>query len=90
MPPANGLVAEAGVDASGGGDEGVVGWHQSLFVGGGLDVDISEDAALHDDEAVFLAEFEEFHRVVPELGCEDAIAGDGGAAALGVAEDDIA
>lgn len=63
---------------------------KSLLICSGVDVYITEDATLHDDEAVGFSHLQQLHRVVPELGGQDSIAGDGGAAALGVAEDDIA
>ena len=83
-------VTEAGVDGSGGFDEGVCWLDESLFVGCGGDFDIGEVAVLHDDESVSFSEVEEFHGVVAEEGCEDSVAGDWCSSALDMAEDDIA
>src|SRR5690606_36121898 len=63
---------------------------EALAARGDGDVDVGQAAVLAGDHAVGASGEDEFHGVVAEAGGEDAVGGDGWAAALHVAEDDVA
>lgn len=71
-------------------DEGVIDRDEPLLVSGAGDLYITKHSALHHDQAVRFPLFQEFHRVMTELGGEHAIPSGRGASSLDMTQDDIA
>ena len=78
------LVAEAGLDGSGGGDQRVINGHKALLARSQTDVHVAEFAVAHDDHPIAGAAHQQLNRVITKQRGEHTIIGNRRAAALDV------